>query len=79
MKSQLLEYYHCISPTKKNVKTQASTGKYMFTVFWDCRAIIHQQYMVRGTKINAVACMEIVNWFKQWIRCISRGNGPVFF
>jgi hypothetical protein len=53
LKSQSLEYPYTTSPRKKKFKTQPFTGKCMLTVFWNYGSIIHQEYMVRGTRINS--------------------------
>jgi hypothetical protein len=40
------------SHLSQKLKMEDSAGKCMFTIFWDYRGIIHQEYMVKGKKIN---------------------------
>jgi hypothetical protein len=70
LKSQSLKYHLATSPRRKKFKTQPSAGKCMLTVFWDYTGIIHQEYMVRGTKINLEMYVKALKRLKEQIICV---------
>jgi hypothetical protein len=52
VKNQVLDCCHHTSHRNIKFKIDPSTGKYMLTIFWKYKGVIHQEYMVKGETMN---------------------------
>jgi len=52
-KQQSMEWQHSGSPHPKKFRVQKSTGKVLFSIFWDQGGILLINYLPKGKTINA--------------------------
>jgi hypothetical protein len=75
-----MEWHHPQTPRKKKFKTTPTTGKGMFTVFWDTDGVILVDAMARGETINLDMCLKTLQKLKQHYRRVrpNRNPGDIF-
>jgi histone-lysine N-methyltransferase SETMAR len=73
-KRQSLEWRHTFSPSKKKFKSQPSSGKVLFTLFWDMNGPIVEHYQKKGETVNSARYSTLLeDELKPAIRSRRRG------
>jgi hypothetical protein len=48
-----MEYHHKGLPAPKKLKTKASAGKVMLTVFWNSEGVVLTDFLEKGATVNS--------------------------
>lgn len=73
-KQESMQWKHAESPAPKKFKTQASAGKIMASVFWDCQGLLLIDYMPHKTTINAEYYAQLLKKLRSAIKEKRRGK-----
>jgi hypothetical protein len=79
LKSQSKEWKHQNSPRLKNAWESKLKIKVMFIVFFDCRGIMHHNFVPEGLTVNSAFYMEVLKHLRHRVRRVwpnlRRDNG----